>query len=82
MIIPELNLPNNNNSKNYHVFRFFKSKLPLLDREKKNYVQVGQALDILKYTGLSHETVKKILNNLKLTSNSSFNKDKGSLDYT
>jgi hypothetical protein len=45
------------------------NKLPFLDPEQTQSIPFGQAISLLKFTGLSFVIQKKILDNLKLVGN-------------
>lgn len=47
--------------------RFFNNKLPFLDPDNKKQISLGQAISLLKFSGLPPMMQKKILDNLKLT---------------
>lgn len=54
---------------NRFLSRFFESKLGFLDPNNKKSIQLGQAISLLKFSGESPATQKKILENLKLMGN-------------
>jgi hypothetical protein len=62
--------------------RFFESKLAFLDPTNKKSIQLGQAISLLKFSGLPPATQKKILDNLKVTGKVYVYKGKSTLDYT
>lgn len=62
----QFNSPKNKICNLCNYSRFLESKLGLLDPSKSSSIQIGTALQILKYTGLRSNDIQKIIRYLKL----------------